>query len=62
MTRKLTDPALSVALWSESWSKGCVDLECGITNDVSQLSEFSGNNLSTDEVDPTELGIVEKLV
>lgn len=49
-------------LCSVSGSNGCVDRECGITNEVSQLSEFSGNNLSTEDVDPIEFGITEKLV
>lgn len=33
--------------------RGCVDLECGWVNEVSQLSEFSGSSLSTDDVEPT---------
>lgn len=51
--------AASSCVFSVSGRRGCVDLEWGITNDVVQLSEFSGNNLSTDDVDPTALPVLE---
>lgn len=52
----LTHPAPSSSRpWcSHSSNKGWVDLDCGIINDVSQLSEFSGRSFSTDDdVEPT---------
>lgn len=51
--------AFSSEFCSVSWRRGCVDLECGMTNDVSQLSEFSGNNLSTEDVDPAALVAID---
>lgn len=47
---------------SVSWSRGCVDLEWDMTKEVSQLSEFSGRSFSTEEVEPTQLGMTEKFV
>lgn len=57
--KHITDPTLSSMLVaSPSCNSGCVDLECGRTNEVSQLSELSGKSLSTEEVDPTVFGII----